>query len=194
MKNIIREKEDKKIINYLEKDTSMRENKKSKYKMIFTFMYFTGCRINEVCKIKTEQIREILETKQTKILTTKTKRFKDGGLRVVPFSDVGRAEIKKAFADVLEQKEGYCIRAWNDSKREVNVISLANQINKYLREIFKCNDYTTHSFRGGIITEMMIEHGVDAQIVQTFIGHKDINTTRKYVRIYPEDTVKHLIR
>lgn len=190
----LKEKEFLQLMEFMNKDKDTRLSTLNKYKKIFTFLFYTGCRINEVLKLKTEDIQNILQHGEARILTTKTGRFKGQEFRTVYFSTTAIETIKEVFCDVLHNKESYCIRAWNNKDKEMNPIGLANQINKYLEKVFGHKDFTTHSFRRGIITEMILDKDIKPEIVQAFIGHKNYATTTRYVKPSCEDIKANLVR
>lgn len=190
----LKEKEFLQLMEFMNKDKDTRLSTLNKYKKIFTFLFYTGCRINEVLKLKTEDIQNILQHGKARILTTKTGRFKGQDFRTVYFSTTAIETIKEVFCDVLHNKESYCIRAWNNKDKEMNPIGLTNQINKYLEKVFGHKDFTTHSFRRGIITEMILDKDIKPEIVQAFIGHKNYATTTRYVKPSCEDIKANLVR
>ena len=51
-----------------------------------------------------------------------------------------------------------------------------------------------HSFRRGLVTEMILDEGINPEVVQKFIGHKNYSTTTQYVKVTDEDIQKNLIR
>ncbi|MDK2062755.1 site-specific integrase [Aliarcobacter butzleri] len=190
----LKEKDFLQLMEFIKNDKDTRLSTLNKYKKIFTFLFYTGCRINEVLKLKTEDIQNILEHGEARILTTKTGRFKGQEFRTVYFSTTAIATIKEIFADILHNKNSYCIRAWNNKDKEMNPIGLANQINKYLEKVFGHKDFTTHSFRRGIITEMILDKDIKPEIVQAFIGHKNYATTTRYVKPSVDDIKNSLTR
>lgn len=182
------------LMDFMGKDKDSRLTTLNKYRKIFTFLYYTGCRINEVLKIKTEDIQNILQHGKARILTTKTKKYPGQEFRSVYFSVTAIAAIRKEFNDILHHPDAYCIRAYNNKYKEMNIIGLTNQLNKYLEKVFNHKDFTTHSFRRGIITEMILDKNVKPEIVQAFIGHKNYNTTTKYVKPSNDDIRNSLTR
>lgn len=193
-KKAIKKQEFETLMEYLKNDTKIQHNQKNKYLKIFTFLYYTGCRINEVCKLKTEDIQSILETKKARVVTSKTKRFKGQEFRIVNFSDKAVEEIKKYFSDCLTHPKAYCIRSWNNRDKQTNVTALTNYINSYIKKALNSKDYGTHSFRRGIITEMIIDNGVPPEVAQRFIGHKNYATTSLYVKATEQDVINNLAR
>ncbi len=190
----LKEKEFLQLMEFMKNDKDTRLSTLNKYKKIFTFLFYTGCRINEVLKLKTEDIQSILNTGEARVVTSKTERYKGQEFRTVYFSPTAIATIKEVFADILHNKESYCIRAWNNKDKEMNPIGLTNQINKYLEKVFGHKDFTTHSFRRGIITEMILDKDIKPEIVQAFIGHKNYSTTTRYVKPSVDDIKNSLTR
>ena len=190
----LKEKEFLQLMEFMKNDKDTRLSTLNKYKKIFTFLFYTGCRINEVLKLKTEDIENILQHGEARIMTTKTERYKGQDFRTVYFSTTATTTIREVFADILHNKESYCIRAWNNKDKEMNVIGLTNQLNKYLVKVFGHKDFTTHSFRRGIITEMILDKDIKPEIVQAFIGHKNYATTTRYVKPSCEDIKANLVR
>jgi integrase len=183
-----------KIMEHLEHD-QMRHTTKNKLKKAFTALYYTGARINEIARLKVKDIKQIITHGEIKLLTTKTKRFKDGEFRTVPFSDTAREVIKDVFKHDLESNpEDYVIKSWNNGTKMVNISTLDNQLNKYLDKAFPDMKLTTHSFRAGIITEMILDNEVHPTVVQKFIGHKNLSTTNIYIKPTDEDVKNSLIR
>lgn len=190
----IKKQEYKQILDYMENDKDTRLTTLNKYRKIFTFLFYTGCRINEVLKLKTEDIQSILDYGKARIITSKTERYAGQEFRVVHFSPLAISEIRKEFNDILKHPNAYCIRAYNNKDKEMNKIGLTNQLNRYLEKIFGNKDFTTHSFRRGLIREMIIDNNVNGKIVQKFIGHKNLSTTNEYLKVTDEDIQNSLIR
>lgn len=192
-KNPIKEKQYKEIMAHLDQST-LRDATKDKYKKIFTFLYYTGARINEVTRIRGQDIQSIIKDGKLKLLTPKTKRYKGGAFRDIPFSQDARKDIAEVFKDSLEHLDGYCIRSWNYKEKQVNIISLTTQLNKFLATIFGKSNYTTHSFRAGLLTEMALDNNIPLSIVQAFAGHKKPTTTMQYIKPSFEDIQASLTR
>ena len=90
----LKEKEFLQLMEFMNKDKDTILSTLNKYKKIFTFLFYTGCRINEVLKLKTEDIENILQHGEARILTTKTGRFKGQEFRTVYFSTTAIETIK----------------------------------------------------------------------------------------------------
>lgn len=193
-KNALKTADYKKLMNFLDHDQEITDKKRAKFKKIFTFLYYSGARINEVLKLKGKDIKDILTKKEARLITTKTAKYKDGGFRDVPFSNDAVQEIKEAFDDDLNHPDGYCLCPHNQRKRQLNLYTTVGEISKYLGKVFGEGKFTSHSFRAGIITEMIIDNDVNSKVVQTFIGHKSEATTMIYVKPTKNDVRANLVR
>ena len=187
IKKSITEKEYKKLIFYTRGDTDIKEFNQRRYLMIFSLLYYTGLRVNEITQIKYSHIAEIIKNGETVVVSHKTKME-----RILYFSESAIKEIKKYFTYSENELDNYCISSWNNPKRGFHEISLIQLVNKYMKQVLGAG-YTSHSFRQGLITEMGAR-SVNPRIIQSFIGHKNINTTLGYIRPSEDDIKRALIR
>ncbi len=113
-KNPIKTKQYKQIMTHL-KDANLRETTKDKYKKIFTFLYYTGARINEVTTIKGQTIQEIVSTGIGRFLSLKRhKKFK-----ITRSTPRARAEIKELITSGLITIEKNTIKTENTKARDI---------------------------------------------------------------------------
>ena len=154
---------------------------------IFSLLYYSGLRVNEITQIKYSHIEEIIKTGETVIISHKTKRE-----RVLYFSDSAIKELVKYFTYDDSTLNHYCITSWGNPKKTFHEISLIQLVNKYMKQILGTG-YTSHSFRQGLITEMGSK-SINPKIIQSFIGHKNINTTLGYIKPTEEDIKRSLVR
>jgi len=193
-KKAIKTKEYKKLLEYMENDHDLREATKEKYLKAFTFLYYTGCRINEVLKLKGEDIESIIKTQKVKLLMSKTKRFRGQEFRTIEFSPKAVKQIKKVFEPCLNHLDGYCLNAWNNKNKSLNIVSFTNALNRYIKKALDDTEYGTHSFRRGILTEMIIDNNVVPEVAQLFIGHRNYSTTSGYIKATQQDVRNSLVR
>jgi integrase/recombinase XerD len=132
-------------------------------------------------------MKEILTTGETTIVSHKVKSE-----RVLYFSTDAIKEFTKYFN--LEGKEDseYVITSWGKPRQQLHHISLIQLVNSYIHNILG-EQYSSHSFRSGIITDMAIK-SVNPKIIQSFVGHKNISTTLSYVRPSESDIKNALVR
>lgn len=107
------------------------------------------------------------------------------------FSGKGEKEIKKYF-DITEDENNYVICSWGNPKNKLHPISLIALVNKYMQSVLGDN-FTSHSFRQGLLTEMAAK-SINPKIIQSFVGHKDVKTTLRYVTPTEKDVKMSLIR
>lgn len=187
IKKSITEKEYKKLMSHTRGDTEIKEFNQRRYLMIFSILYYTGLRLNEITQIKFSHIAEISNSGETVIISHKTKME-----RVLYFSESAIKEIKKYFTYSENELDDFCISSWGNPKRGFHEISLIQLVNKYMKQVLGAG-YTSHSFRQGLITEMG-SRSVNPKIIQSFIGHKNINTTLGYIKPTSTDVKNALVR
>lgn len=187
IKKSITEKEYKKLMAYTRGDEDIKEFNQKRFFKIFSLLYYSGLRVNEITQIKFSHIAEIIKSGETVIVSHKTKME-----RVLYFSDSAIKEIKKYFVYTENELDNYCITSWGNPKKTFHEISLIQLVNKYMKQVLGAG-YTSHSFRQGLITEMG-SRSVNPKIIQSFIGHKNINTTLGYIKPTSADVKNALVR
>ncbi len=158
----------------------------------FEMLYYTGCRLNELHQITIGMIKELIVTNELIIITHKTKSE-----RKIFFSDVGVRAISKLFADSLEADEPddtliIKVRASVVLNRAISDKVFLRNTNKVIKEVLG-DRYSSHSFRGGMITELA-NAKVNPKIIQRLMNHKDIKTTMLYINPSDEDMRGALLR
>ena len=186
IKKSITEKEYKLLMSHTKGDDSLKEFNRKRFLMIFSLLYYSGVRINELSQIKYKHIKEIIQNGETIIVTYKTKNE-----RILYFSDQARKEMKKYF-DLTEDENNYVIASWNNPKNRMHEISLISLVNKYMKKVLG-EGFTSHSFRQGLLTEMG-SRSINPKIIQSFIGHSDVKTTLRYIKPTAADVKMALVR
>lgn len=187
IKKSITEKEYRFLMNYTRGDESLKTFNRDRFLKIFSFLYFSGIRINEISQIKFKHIEEIFKKGETVIVTHKTKSE-----RVLFFSENAIKEIRKYFDPSQNDEEDFVVCSWGNPKTKLHDISLINLVNKYMKKILG-EGFTSHSFRQGILTEMGAK-SINPKIMQSFIGHSDVKTTLRYVKPTSNDVKASLVR
>lgn len=186
IKKSITDKEYKILVNHTKGDDSLKEFNRKRFLMIFSLLYYSGVRINELSQIKYKHMSEIIKNGETVIVTHKTKNE-----RILYFSDQAIKEMKKYF-DLSEDENNYVIASWNNPKNKMHEISLINLVNKYMKKVLG-DGFTSHSFRQGLLTEMGSK-SINPKIIQSFIGHSDVKTTLHYIKPTSNDVKMSLVR
>ena len=187
IKKSITEKEYKKLMAYTRGNEEIKEFNQKRFFKIFSLLYYSGLRVNEITQIKFSHIAEIINIGETVVVSHKTKME-----RVLYFSDSATKEIKKYFTYSENELDNFCITSWGNPKKTFHEISLIQLVNKYMKLVLGAG-YTSHSFRQGLITEMG-SRSVNPKIIQSFIGHKNINTTLGYIKPTSADVKNALVR
>lgn len=178
----IREKEHENILAQLEgsKDKHIRPNTKQNLRVIFTLLYYTGCRVNELTQLTIKDLKEIIKNKELIIETFKTRKE-----RKLFFSDKAIKDIKNLFDYEKEEENSLIIRSKGNTSKSPHSLTLINTVNKFIQKALNSNRYTSHSYRSGLITDM--SRTINTKFISKFIGHSDIKTTMRYIRPTDED-------
>ena len=187
VKKSVTAKEYKKLMNFVRGDEDIKPFNQKRFLKIFSLLYYSGLRVNELTQIKYGHIEQIINTGETIVVSHKTSRE-----RVLYFSDSAIKEIKKYFTYEESELNNYCITSWGNPQKTFHETSLIQLVNKYMKSVLGDN-YTSHSFRQGLISEMGSK-SVNPKIIQSFIGHRNISTTLGYIKPTEEDIKHSLIR
>lgn len=179
----IKKSDYEKIVAFIRDTNTLRTSSKKTFAKIFAFLYYSGCRINEALKIKVEDIKMAITFKEVKIYTSKSNK-----IRTIYFSDDAAKEFEILFEHELKFKTD------NDLVFDYSIKSMTDRLNSVIRDSLGILSGGTHGFRRGIITEMIIDKGVNARVVQEFIGHANVATTLTYYKPSKDDIKSALIR
>jgi integrase/recombinase XerD len=179
--------EHKKILTFLNGDTTIRANTKQNLLVTFTLLYYTGVRVNELTQLKIKDLKEIIKTKELIIKTHKTKRE-----RKLFFSKDAIKDIGKLFDYLLEDNESYIIRSKGNVSKSPHELTFINTVNKFIQKALNSNRYSSHSYRAGLITDM--SKSINTKFISQYIGHSDIKTTMKYIKATDSDLKECIIR
>ena len=190
LKESVTAKEFKILVNYVKYNPTLRANTKANLLKIYTLLYYTGARLNELPQIRNSNILEMFDKKFMIIETHKT-----GVERKIHFTDSGVKEIKKLFTElgVFDEPSDYkIVRVKGKPYSTPHSISLIQSVNKVMHEVLG-DKYSSHSFRQGLITELGAK-SVNPKIIQHYIGHRNIKTTMNYIKPSDNDIVNALTR
>ncbi len=191
IREVISIKEFKRLKAYVTADDKLRKASKENLLRTFTLLYYSGCRLNELQQFTLRDIKEIIEQKDLIIYTKKVKKE-----RKILFTDSGVKEISKLFSESLESEPSDTLVI---KKRGSAVLNQPINDKVFLREVNKViqaclgDRYSSHSFRGGYITELA-NAKVNPKLIQKFIGHSDIKTTMRYINPSDDDIRSALTR
>lgn len=188
-RKIITQKEYKELINYLNRTDEFKAHSIDNAKKAFTLLFYGGFRVSELINLTNKELFEILKKGEFSLPNnTKTKKP-----RMVYFSPEAIKEIRKIFKNNLSESSNYLLlRSWGRPHNQFSAHTLQRQLNIIL-SIALGENFTTHSFRAGIITEMAIS-GVNTKIIQEYINHSSVSTTLRYIKPTEQDIKKALVR
>ena len=128
----------------------------------------TGMRIGEIRSIN-EQTLVVDETGGYSVYLSDTK---NGDSRTVPINDEALGAIRKLGTDVSKNWNSKLFyKGWKHMRRAV--------LNDDSR-------YTFHTTRHTCATTLANSGAYNTDIIGKFLGHRDLNTTRKYIKTAPE--------
>ena len=189
IKENITELEYKKLMSFVRGNENLRENTKLNLLRTFTFLFFTGLRLNEVQELKIIDIKNLIQYGNVKINISKT-----SSERKLYLTNTFQKELVKIFDLKNENDDNRIITkgANKNKKTSINNIVFIQQVNKIIKEILGTG-FSSHSFRQGLITEMGSK-SINIKIISQFVGHKNISTTMGYIKPTDEQIKEALIR
>jgi len=136
-----------------------------KFKALFYFLFYSGIRIGEIDTLKRADFN--FERKEAKIFVSKTKEE-----RIIAF----------------ENKTKNALQSYFDSEEEVenafNINSNAVQQRlKHFKKYFPDIDFHAHIFRHSFARYCLEVLGLDILTVSKLMGHSNITTTERYLRL-----------
>ena len=190
LKQTIQLKEHKLLIAYVVGNEDMRQATKDNLLKTFTFLYYTGIRLNEIQDLTFGDIRELLQNGELIINVQKTKTqrkiflSKDFKRDIEKYFDI---ENPKYLGDTrLILKQGKAVL-----NQGIHITTFIQLVNKTIQNVLNEN-FSSHSYRRGLITEMA-KNQVNPKFISKFIGHSSTQTTMTYITP-TDDDLRLLVR
>ena len=146
-------------------------------RLIFEFLYGTGCRISELVNTDLQDID--FESNIVKI------RFGKGSKqRLIPLGKSLKNSIEAYVIQVRNNVPNFQkidALLLNSKGKRLTRQSIWTVINKYAQEQ-GIKDLTPHTLRHAFATHLL-EGGADVRVVQELLGHSSINTTQIYTHV-----------
>jgi len=162
------------------------ETTKSKWLRSLELLYMSGLRVSEILEIRIKDIQNGIEKSELSVFVKKQKI-----IRHIPLSVKSVNILKKLIKDETDM-DGYFIHKRNSKRSNLNPNGFTKEFNDLLQLVLG-KDYSSHSFRKGLITQMSMK-GINPKITQTFIGHRNVTTTLNYYKPTVEDVRECLVR
>lgn len=165
------------ILSINEMNKILDSIKNTKQKTIIALMYSTGVRVSEACNIKISDI----DTENKFISIRKGKGNID---RKVMLDDIILNLLRVYY---IEYRPNEFL--FNGAKgNEYSERSVQNVIKKAARDVGINKRISSHSLRHSCFTQL-IKNGVDIRHIQKLAGHKNIETTARYLQISDTDVL-----
>ena len=155
---------------------------------ILTLMLGTGIRVSECVGIDLSD----LDLKENRLKV----RRKGGNESIIYFGD----EVLAALEDyVLIREDMHPLEGHEDAlflsmqNKRMSVRAVENMVTKYTSKLGTLKRITPHKLRSTFGTNLYRETG-DIYMVADFLGHKDVNTTRKHYASISDDSRRKAIR
>lgn len=162
------------------------ETTKLKWIRSLEILYMSGMRVSEILDIKIKDIKDGIENGELSIFVKK-----QNIIRHIPLSEKSVRVLKKLIYSETDM-DGYFIHKRNNVRSKLNNIGFTKDFNQLIQLVLGGN-YSSHSFRKGIITEMGVS-GINPKIIQHFVSHKNISTTLNYINPTSDDIRNCLLR
>ena len=114
---------------------------------------------------------------------------------IVYFGD----EVESALRNYLSVREGITPIAGHENalflstqRKRIGVKAVENLVKKYASQITSTKKITPHKLRSTFGTNLYRKTG-DIYAVADFLGHKDVNTTRKHYAAISQDSRKNAV-
>ena len=162
------------------------ETTKSKWIRSLELLFMSGLRVSEILEIRIKDIQSGIDNSELSVFVKKQKI-----IRHIPLSQKSVNTLKRLIKDETDM-DGYFIHKRNSKRSNLNTNGFTKEFNDLLQLVLG-KDFSSHSFRKGIITQMSMK-GINPKITQTFISHKNISTTLNYYKPTIEDVRECLVR
>lgn len=174
------------LINYIENNPTMRDNTRQNLKRLFTILYYTGMRINEVPTLTIGDIKDGIINAELIVKAHKQKTE-----RSILLTPAAVKELTRLFESETNPAHKV-IKVKGNPYTTPSPVAFIARVNRTIQEVLG-ERYSSHSFRKGLITELGVK-GINPKIIQEFIGHKSVNTTLNYIKPSKDDIRNSLSR
>jgi integrase/recombinase XerD len=162
------------------------ETTKTKWSRSLEILYLSGMRVSEILTLKIKDINDGIEKNELSVFVKK-----QNIIRHIPLSEKSVKVLKQLIKDEADN-DGYFIHKRNNVRSSLNSNGFTKEFNDLIQLVLGKN-YSSHSFRKGIITEMGVS-GINPKIIQHFISHKNVSTTLNYIKPTSDDIRNSLLR
>lgn len=183
----IREEEYRELIESLDAANHLQPRTILRHRRSFSLLFYLGMRVGELLMLRVRDLRQAVHTGETSLEGSSTKTKK---ARLLQFSAHAQRVIYELFQDIIENEkmnDNYLVFSGNNPFRALNKANFTLHMNEFIHDTLGEN-YSTHSFRQGLITDMLVTHRMPLVVAQTYIGHSSMMTTARYAKATEADT------
>jgi integrase/recombinase XerD len=159
---------------------------KTKWLRTLEILYMSGMRVSEILNLKISDIQNAIEKDELTVFIPKQQI-----IRHIPLSDKSVKILTKLIENEFNAENNF-LHKRNNPKSHLNSNGFTKEFNDLIQTVLGDN-YSSHSFRKGIITEMGVG-GINPKIIQHFIAHKNVSTTLNYIKPTSNDIRNALMR
>ena len=161
------------------------ETTKIKWLRSTEILFLSGMRVSEILNLKIKDIKGGIDKGELSVFVKK-----QNIIRHIPLSEKSVKILKQLIKDEADN-DGYFIHKRNNVRSNLNPNGFTKEFNDLIQLVLGKN-YSSHSFRKGIITEMGVS-GINPKIIQHFISHKNVSTTLNYIKPTSDDIRNSLL-
>lgn len=171
-----------------ERQAKYQKNTKVRDVALITLFLGTGIRISELVGLN---IEDIFFENNSFIVTRK-----GGNRTILYFTDEVKTallewlEYRASIEGLIEDERALFVSLQN---KRISVRAVENLVKKYAKIVTPLKKITPHKLRSTFGTKLYRETG-DIYIVADYLGHKDINTTKKHYAAVSDDMRKSAIK
>lgn len=165
-----------KLIDFLKNDTEIRESRRDRLLKLFSLLYYTGARLNELTNLTNNMLASLLIDEGSYI-----ERPMGEEIKRTYISENAKSILNEIFTEQIFNDELIFISERGDKKSGMNRNSIIRDTNSYLEKVFKDESIRTHSFRCAFIKELL-DDNVNIKLIQELTGHKSASSIYRYVQ------------
>jgi integrase/recombinase XerD len=156
-----------------------KDLKRAQIRIVYTILYYSGVRINEIRHLTREDIRKAIKASQFSLIHHKTKQAHIHILSKRAIQDLRK--LNTEFSIVFDKYNFQYLFGKNRPITDKSVIKMINRDLKQTSEKYQIPyNIKSHSFRVNMITNLLKITSV--QNTANIIGHSDIRSTMIYNR------------
>lgn len=185
----IREKEFEELMLALDNANDHQPHLLKRHRRVFTLLYHLGMRVGELLMLRVKDLRQGVSEGEMHLEGSKTKTKRS---RLLQLSVYGQQQLYEVFEELIESRDmhdNYFVFSGTNPFKPLNKQNFTLRLNEFIHDALG-ESYSTHSFRQGLITDMLVKHQLPLTVAQTFIGHSSMMTTARYSSATEEDTLR----